>query len=92
MIKIFCDLQISRTQQVKLLEPESAAVGTVDTTVDINRFQVETMEVDEVKPVIAAEQAAEKSDLYNFLILVSVSYRSVSKIDLYISLTFNLFL
>ncbi|KAL4003237.1 SNF2 N-terminal domain family protein [Acanthocheilonema viteae] len=58
---------ISRAQQVKLLEPESASVGTVDTAAG-NRDQVETMEV-EVKPVIAAEQTTEKPDLYDFLVL-----------------------
>uniref|UniRef100_A0A0R3RQ38 Helicase ATP-binding domain-containing protein n=1 Tax=Elaeophora elaphi TaxID=1147741 RepID=A0A0R3RQ38_9BILA len=64
---------ISRSQQVKLLEPESASVGSVDTAVDISRVQVEMMEVDEVKPAITAEQAAGKSDLYDFLVLPDTS-------------------
>lgn len=57
---------------MKVLEPESANVGNVDTAVDINRAQVEIMEVDEVKPAVATEQAVEKSDIYDFLILVSI--------------------
>ncbi|VDK74934.1 unnamed protein product [Onchocerca ochengi] len=64
---------ISCAQQVKLLEPESASVGSVGTAVDIDRVQVEMMEVDEVEPTIAAEQADEKSSIYDFLLLPNTS-------------------
>ncbi|VDO52309.1 unnamed protein product, partial [Onchocerca flexuosa] len=64
---------ISCAQQVKLLEPESASVGSVGTAVDIDRVQVEMMEVDEVKPTIAEEQAGEKSSIYDFLLLPNTS-------------------
>ncbi|KAM3722487.1 Helicase ssl-1 [Dirofilaria immitis] len=64
---------ISRAQQVKLLEPESASVGSVGTAIDINRVQVEMMEVDEIKPATPAEQADEKSSIYDFLVLPNTS-------------------
>lgn len=63
---------------MKLLEQESANVGNVDTGIDIKRVQVEMMEVDEVKPAVAAEQVAKGSDLYDFLVLVSITFASNS--------------
>ncbi|KAK6102289.1 SNF2 N-terminal domain family protein [Brugia pahangi] len=64
---------INRAQQVKLLEPESASVGNTGSAIDTNRVQVEVIEIDQVKPTVAVEQADEKLGLYDFLILPDTS-------------------
>uniref|UniRef100_A0A1I7VU53 Helicase domino n=1 Tax=Loa loa TaxID=7209 RepID=A0A1I7VU53_LOALO len=64
---------ISRAQQVKLLEPECASVGSASNAVDTNRVQLGVMEADEKRTIVVAEQVAEKSDLYDFLILPDTS-------------------
>uniref|UniRef100_A0A915PWC4 Uncharacterized protein n=1 Tax=Setaria digitata TaxID=48799 RepID=A0A915PWC4_9BILA len=64
---------INQAQQVKLLEPESASVGGVNNTADINRVQTEVKEVDEMNSSVVAERLDQKSNIYDFLILPNIS-------------------